>query len=58
MKEAINVVPVFSVEMSHVYYLARLSWFYRFIHTNLAAIKFSMYVRYYYVLSSEIDIVW
>ena len=45
MKEAINVVPVFSVEMSHVYYLARLSWFYRFIHTNLAAIKFSMYVR-------------
>jgi hypothetical protein len=43
MKEAIEIVPVFSVEMSQIYYLARMSAFYRFVHHNLKAIKFSMY---------------
>ena len=55
-------MPIFSREMSQIGLLASISWVYRFIHPNLAAIKFSMYVLYalpptmYYVLGSEIDI--
>ena len=42
MKEVIDIVPVFTVEMAHVYFLARASTVYSFIYANLEAIKFSM----------------